>query len=107
IGEAIKSIKDDKMTINEASAKCNVPISTLYNRLSGHSSNPRGGTTILSKQSHLVYVIKTMQDYNHPVSNSNVRTIARWCTTELKKDIPDHDPGKDWFYGFMRRWSSE
>ncbi|CAF1158729.1 unnamed protein product [Didymodactylos carnosus] len=106
IGEAIKSIKDDKMTINEASAKYNVPISTLYNRLSGHNgSSLRGGTTILSKEeeSHLVYVIKTMQDYNHPVSNSNVRTIARRCTTELKKDIPDNGPGKDWFYGFMRR----
>ncbi|CAF1606180.1 unnamed protein product, partial [Didymodactylos carnosus] len=51
IGEAIKSIKDDKMTINEASAKYNVPISTLYNRLSGHNgSSPRGGTAILSKE---------------------------------------------------------
>ncbi|CAF4400725.1 unnamed protein product [Didymodactylos carnosus] len=88
----------------------NLPISTLYNRLPGHNgSSPHGGTTILSKEeeSHLVYVIKTMQDYNHPVSNSNVCTIA-WCyMAELKKDIPDNGPGKDWFYGFMRRWSSE
>ncbi|CAF1562888.1 unnamed protein product [Didymodactylos carnosus] len=100
IGEVIKSSKDDKMTINEVSAKYNAPISTLYNRLSGHNgSSARGGTTILSKEeeSHLVYVIKTMQDYNHPVSNSNVCTIVRWCTTQLKKDIPDNGPGKDWF----------
>ncbi|CAF1010343.1 unnamed protein product [Didymodactylos carnosus] len=110
IGEAIKSIKHDKMTINEASVKYNVLISTLYNRLSGHNgSSARGGTTILSKEeeSHLVYVIKTMRDYDHPVSNSNVCTMAWWYMTELKKDIPDNGPGKDWFYGFMRRWSPE
>ncbi|CAF1259681.1 unnamed protein product [Didymodactylos carnosus] len=98
IGEAIKSIKDDKMTISEASAKYKVPISTLYDRLSGHNgSSPRGGTTIFSKEeeSHLVYVIKRMQDYNHPVSNSNVCTIAWWYMPELKKDILDNGPARN------------
>ncbi|CAF1408332.1 unnamed protein product [Didymodactylos carnosus] len=100
IAEAIKSIKNDKMTINdyEASARYNVPLSTIYNRLSRHNgSSARGDTTILGEEegSHLIYVLKTMQDYNHPLSNSNVRTIARWYMTELKKDISDNGSGTD------------
>ncbi|CAF1472435.1 unnamed protein product, partial [Didymodactylos carnosus] len=110
INLALQLIREGKTDVKKASEKYKIPASTLYSRLSGaNNSGPVGGKTILNKaeETHLVYVIKKLQEYNHPVSNSDVRKLAAWYMLELNKNVSNNGPGKDWFYGFMARWSHE
>ncbi|CAF1150725.1 unnamed protein product [Didymodactylos carnosus] len=77
--------------------------------MNGQHTRKVGREPILSceEESHLVDIIKRLQEYNHPVSNGDVIQLGRLYLLELKKNIPESCPTKDWFYSFMKRWSDE
>lgn len=108
--DALNLVKDKELSVAEASKRFNIPRATMYSRISGsRSDNPRGRRTILTKDEEmfLVHAIKVFQQWQQPISTSTVRQVAKSYMLELGKNVSASTSLRDWFAGFMGRWSTE
>lgn len=108
--QALKMVKNRDLSVLEATRRFNIPQATIYSRISGaRSDNPRGRKTILTKDEEmfLVHAIKVFQQWQQPISTATVRQVAKAYMLELGKNIPAKTTLRDWFSGFMARWSNE
>ncbi|CAF1507951.1 unnamed protein product [Rotaria sordida] len=108
INRALSDIKKKTLTIIDAARDYNIPIATLYSRLSGLRGNSnRGRRTILSndEEQFLVYVIELFQEWQQPLSRKDVIDMARTYMIELGKNISPNAHLTEWFHSFMTRWN--
>ena len=108
---AIKLIRDGELTVNAASEKYQIPTSTIYSRLSGlRGGGKPGAKTIFSNQEEefLIHVIRKYQEWQQPLTQADLISIARTYMIELKKKNINNDSSlREWFYCFRKRWKSE
>ncbi|CAF4184325.1 unnamed protein product [Adineta steineri] len=108
---ALTLIKDKKLTVKDASTNYHISCATLYARI----SNRRGGgkvgrPTILSDEEEkvLIHVIHKYQEWQHPLTRSDLISIARIFMIELgKQHITEDSLLREWFYSFQTRWYDE
>jgi hypothetical protein len=109
--ESLILIRDGKLTVNEASEKYHIPIATLYSRLSGLRSESKPGVKMIlsgEEEEFLIHVIKKFQEWQQPLTPSDLISIARTFMIELeKKNITNDSSLRDWFYSFRQRWHNE
>lgn len=108
--EALSQIRDKNLSVADASIKFNIPVRTIYDRLStNQNNNRRGGKTILTKDEEelIVHTIILFQQWQCPVTPSTVIELAKSYMIELGKSISPTSSLRDWFSGFMKRWSNE
>ncbi|CAF4151860.1 unnamed protein product, partial [Rotaria sordida] len=103
-------IRDKSLSVVNAAVDYNIPIRTVYNKLSANDINSRpGGKTILTKDEEelLVHTIILFQEWQCPVTPSIVIHLAKSYMMELGKAISPNSTLRDWFTGFMKRWSKQ
>jgi hypothetical protein len=108
--DALNMVKKKDISVLEASKRFHIPQATIYSRISGsRSDNARGRRTILTndEEMFLVHAIKMFQQWQQPISTSTVRQIAKAYMLELGKNISAKTNLRDWFAGFLARWSTE
>ncbi|CAF4436699.1 unnamed protein product [Rotaria magnacalcarata] len=86
-------------------------MSTIYARCSGRRrGGKQGAKTILSfdEEKVLIYVIHKYQEWQHPLTRSDLIFMARtFMIQPKKKGISDNSSLAEWFYSFKRRWNHE
>ena len=85
---ALNLIRDKKLAVGIASGQYHIPRQTLYARLSGCRGNPKpGAATILSndEEKFLIHVIHKYQEWQMPLTRSDLISIARTFMIELDK----------------------
>jgi len=109
--KALDLVRDKKITVQEAAKDYHIPIPSLYARLSGRRSNGKpGAKTILSdeEEQFLIHVIHKFQEWQQPLTKSDLISMARTFMMELKKKNINQDSSlRDWFYSFRKRWDKE
>jgi hypothetical protein len=109
--KGLNLIRDGKLKVQEVATQFHIPIPTLYARLSGlRSGNKPGAKTILSNEEEkfLIHVIHKFQEWQQPLTQSELISIARTFMIELKKkNITENSCLREWFYSFKNRWKSE
>lgn len=106
IQKALQAIRTKNLNISSASHEFNIPLSTLYGRLSGKNDNvKRGGQTILSttEEEFLVHTVEVFEKWQLPLLRESAINIARSYMLELGKNISRTARLHDWFSGFMKR----
>ncbi|CAF4149234.1 unnamed protein product [Rotaria sp. Silwood2] len=104
---ALSEVKDKQLTAVDAARQYNIPIGTLYSRLSGlRGSSARGHPSILSTEEEklLVHVIELFQEWQQPLTRKCVINMARTYMIELGKNISSDSRLSEWLYSFMSRW---
>ncbi|CAF1255767.1 unnamed protein product [Adineta ricciae] len=108
---ALQCIRENTLTVNAAGEKYHIPRATLYARLSYRRGvGKQGGKTILSTEEEklLIHVIHKYQEWQQPLTQSDVISIARDFMIELnKKNIDNNSSLREWFLCFRQRWKSE
>ncbi|CAF2041474.1 unnamed protein product [Rotaria magnacalcarata] len=107
---ALDLIGDGEITVIEASTAYNIPMPTLYSRLSGSRGGNPCGNKILSdgEEKFLIHVIHKFQEWQHPLTRSDFISIARTFMIEMnKKKITEDSLLREWFNGFQKRWFNE
>jgi hypothetical protein len=104
-------IRDRKMTVNEAAKQYHIPLATLYARLLGFRGGSKAGVkTILSREEEqfLIHVIHKFQEWQQPLTQSDLISMARTFMIELKKKNINNDSSlREWFYSFRQRWHND
>ena len=93
--------------MTDVARQYNIPVTTLYSRLSRQTGNTsRDRSPILSKdeEQSLVYVIELFQEWQQPLTRKCVIDMARIYMIELEKKISPNARLIEWFYSFMIRW---
>jgi hypothetical protein len=104
--KALDAIRNRQLKPIAASKQFNIPVATLYARLSGtRGSGPRGARPILSLEEEqlLIQTIETFQQWQLPLLRQDVIGIARAYMLELGKTIDPNAQLKEWFSSFMNR----
>ncbi|CAF2132996.1 unnamed protein product [Rotaria magnacalcarata] len=107
VDRALCLIKEKKLTVVDAGREYNIPLGTLYSRLSGkRGSGGRGRRPILlnDEEEFLVYVIELFQEWQQPLTRKCVINMARTYMIELGKKISPDVRLIEWFNSFMSRW---
>ena len=108
--KAILEIREKKISPKDAVTRYNIPIRAIYHGLSGSRSGAgRGSKTLLTKEeeSYLVHTILLFQKWQRPLSSSIIIGLAKSYMGELNKNVSENSTLRDWFQGFMKRWSKE
>ena len=107
IDHALADIENKKLIVTDVARQYNIPVTTLYSRLSRRTGNTsRGRSPILSKdeEQFLVYVIELFQEWQQPLTRKCVIDMARTYMIELGKKISPNARLIEWFHSFMTRW---
>jgi hypothetical protein len=111
LGQAIEKIKCEKWSYRRASAHFKIPLGTLSSHV---LSNPDGKaghppSLTMSEEQYLVTLIVTLQEWGQLSSCSDVLRYADEYVTllNLRSRFTEKGPTKDWYYGFIKRWSHE
>ncbi|CAF3021515.1 unnamed protein product [Rotaria socialis] len=107
---ALSLIENQKISVKTAASLYNIPSRTIFHRLArSRTGAKRGRKTILCKEeeSHLVDTILLFPKWQRPISPSVVMRLAKPYMLQLGKAVSLKSTLRDWFYGFMRRWSKE
>ncbi|CAF3621241.1 unnamed protein product [Rotaria sp. Silwood1] len=108
--EALVQIHQKRVSVADAAVHFHIPIRTIYNRLSYDGTDVRpGAKTILTSDEEqlLVHTILLFQKWQCPVTPTTVIHLAKSFMIDLGKTISPNSTLRDWFSGFMRRWSNE
>lgn len=109
IENAIDKVKNGEWTYKEASDNTNVPIGTLSSRISRCSSNHVGRSTALTveEEEYLVKLIETLQEWGELCTYKDVMKYAVEYVNllGLQSRFQSGSPTKEWYYGFIKRWS--
>ena len=103
---ALDAICNKQQKPSVVAQQFNIPVTTLYARLSGiRGSGPRGGKTVLSpeEEAFLVQTIEIFEKWQLPLLRRDVIDIARAYMLELGKQISSSTQLSDWFLSFMSR----
>ena len=107
---ALSDIREKRLSVKTVAAQYQIPVRTIRYRLSGsRSSARRGSKTTLSKdeESLLVDTILLFQQWQCPMSPSAIIGLAKPYMLQLGKKVSNESTLRDWFRGFMKRWSNE
>ncbi|CAF1503795.1 unnamed protein product [Adineta ricciae] len=111
LDNALKSIRRNTLTVKEAWKKYHIPPSTLYARLSNRRGDGKSGAkTILSNEEEklLIHIIQKFQEWQQPLTRSDLISIARNFMMELNKtNVTPNSSLRDWFLCFRQRWMNE
>ncbi|CAF2918027.1 unnamed protein product [Rotaria sp. Silwood2] len=110
LDKAVLEVREKKLSVKDAAAHYHIPIRTIFHKLSGNRSGVgRGTKTRLTKEeeSYLVHTILLFQKWQRPLSPSIIIGLAKSYMIQLNKNISKNFTLRDWFYGFMQRWSNE
>ena len=108
--QALSDIQNKRLSVKNAAAQYQIPARTIFYRLAGSRSDARHDRkTILTKEeeSHLVTTILLFQKWQCPISPSVVIGLAKPYMLQLGKSVASRSMLRDWFHGFMQRWSKE
>ena len=106
INHAIADIKNKKLIVTDVARQYNIPVTTLYSRLSRQTGDTsRGLSPILSKdeEQFLVYVIELFQEWQQPLPRECVIDMARTYMIELGKKISPNARLIECSHSFMTR----
>ena len=104
--KALVAVRTKELKPSAAAQQFNIPVATLYARLSGIRGNgPRGAKTILSEEeeSFLVQTIEIFEQWQLPLLRKNVIDIGRVYMLELGKKVDEKAQLTEWFISFMAR----
>jgi hypothetical protein len=108
---AIEKIKSGEWTYKQASEFTNIPKGTLSARISRGSSNQLGRSTALThnEEECLVKLIETLQEWGELCSFQDVMKYAQEYVSlmGLQSRFKSGAPTKEWYYGFVNRWSDK
>jgi hypothetical protein len=108
---ALDLIKAGKLTVHAAVQQYHIPTPTIYARLSGlRGEGKPGAKTILSREEEefLIHVIHKYQQWQQPLTRSDLISIARTYMIELnKKNISNDSLLREWFLCFEQRWKED
>lgn len=104
---ALKAVKAG-MSINGASAKFQIPRSTLHCKVIGKYENKKPGPrSVLSPslEAQLVKWIVSCSDFSHTVTKIQLLNSVRMLVKQmdLKNPFTENGPGRTWFEGFLKR----
>ena len=103
---ALDAVHSKKLKPSAAAQRFNIPVPTLYARLSGIRGNgPQDAKTSLSpeEENFLVQTIQMFEKWQLPLVRESVIDIARAYMLELDKEISSTAPLTEWFNSFMSR----
>jgi hypothetical protein len=111
LASAIKLIQDEKWSFRKASTHFNIPLATL----STHASHPLKSNTgrppslTRDEEQYLVKLIVTFQEWGQLSTCNDVLKYANeyMDIMNLKCRFINGEPTKDWYYGFLKRWSND
>ena len=110
LNDVLTAIRNNQISVLQAAKDFKIPQATIYARLSGRrGDNPRGRKTVLSKEEEvfLVHAIQTFQQWQQPMTPATVMRVAKEYMVQLGKKISVKTTLRDWFAGFMKRWTKE
>ena len=107
---ALLDIREKKLAVKSVAAQYQIPVRTIHHRLSGSRSGAgRGSKPTLTKdeESLLIHTIHLFQQWQCPMSPSTIIGLAKPYMLHLGKKVSKECTLRDWFCGFMKRWSNE
>ena len=108
---AIEKIKSGEWSFKQASEVTKVPKGILSARISRGSSNIVGRPTALTldEEVYLVKLIETLQEWGELCTMQDVMKYATEYVNlmGLQSRFQLNGPKKDWYYGFVKRWSHQ
>jgi len=105
---AVDAVKSNAMGYKKASKLFNVPKTTIYDKVKGKSAihSRQGPNTVLSsEEAHLAKWLIHMSKKGYGRSKHElIATVKNILIADGRNNpFKDGRPGKDWYYGFMRR----
>ena len=104
--KALAAVRNKELKPSAAAQQYNIPLPTLYARLSGvRDGGARGAKTILlpEEETFLVETIQIFEKWQLPLLRRSVIDIARAYMSELGKKIDPTAQLSEWFISFMSR----
>jgi transposase-like protein len=105
--QAVKEVKENRMTLGEAAREFQVPKTTLFDRVKERVTDKSGRPTVLSEmeEQYLVERLIVLGDWGFPVSRRDLRTLIKNYLDGQGRTtrFPDNFPGKDFVTGFLAR----
>ncbi|CAF3965926.1 unnamed protein product, partial [Rotaria sp. Silwood1] len=106
---AIQKIQSGEWTYKQATENAKNSKGTLSARISRCSSNQVGRPTALThdEEAYLVKLIEILQDWGELCSYQDVMKYATEYVQlmNLQSRFQSGAPTKEWYYGFVKRWS--
>jgi hypothetical protein len=111
LGRAIEKINCEKWSYRRASSHFKIPLGTLSSHVLSNRGDKAGHPSALSmsEEQHLVKLIITLQEWGQLSSCSDVLKYADEYVKvlNLQSRFTERGPTKDWYYGFIKRWSHQ
>ena len=110
--KALDDLQEKKLSLRAASAKHEIPRSTLHDYAIGKSKvgSTSGPDTILMKEEEeeLVEWVLQMADIGYGQTRRQICEAVKRILDRSKRPNPftENRPGKDWWYGFLHRHST-
>lgn len=108
---AIDKMKKGEWTYEEAVVNTKISKGTLSARISRGSTNKVGRLTALTQEEEMYFVklIETLQDWGELCSFQDVMKYATEYVNSmnLNSRFQSGAPTKEWYYGFVKRWSDK
>ncbi|VEN60718.1 unnamed protein product [Callosobruchus maculatus] len=106
--EALKNIRQNKLSIRLASEKYGIHRNTLWLKLKGKHNKPHGQQKVFTDQEENVFVVHiiTMSDFGFPVTSFDLRCIVKCYLQQCGRKIncfKQNLPGNDWVKSFLAR----
>ncbi|XP_062537934.1 uncharacterized protein LOC134206253 [Armigeres subalbatus] len=107
LASALKSVKQNGMSIRQASKHYKISFGTLYNRCKNLHTKSVGTPTVLSsaQEKELSEVIKVAGEWGYPLPPGRVAILVKKFLDDnlMKTRFVDNRPGPDWIASFMKR----
>lgn len=110
--EAVRMVKERKMSQREAANKFKIPKSVIQLRVSGkvsliHQGAGRPTTLSYKEEETIVECLVARADFGYPCDRMELmQLVGEYIkSNNIKNVFKDDTPGEDWYLGFMRRHS--
>ncbi|XP_039275953.1 uncharacterized protein LOC120349591 [Nilaparvata lugens] len=110
--EAVRMVKEKKMSQREAAKKYEIPKSVIQLRISGkvsldHQGGGRRRTLTDEEENTIVDCLIARAEFGYPCDRMELmQLVGEYIkANDIKNVFKDNTPGEDWYLGFMKRHS--
>ena len=106
--EALRLVRDESMSVRKASLECNVPKSTLSDKLRERHEKTVGWPMVLSEAEEIIFKERNllMGSWRYPITKVELQKLVKNYLDSRGRTVSvfkENKPGRDWTKAFLTR----